>query len=166
MVILGIDPGWDRCGWAKIRHQGQQPQFLEAGLITTPRSLAKSLRLLNLFDQIEAVCRKSPKPDLIVLEEVHPPPVGYRIANLVEVGEARGTLLLAAAKTGAEVSQLHPLIVKKTITGNGKAKKDDVARFLKFLLTGIPVNAIDDTTDAIAIALAASMTRKAAGVFA
>jgi len=159
VVILGIDPGWDRCGWAKIRHQDQKPEFLEAGLVTTARSDSKALRLLSLFNQISAVCRREPKPDLIVLEEVHTPPLGYRISNLVEVGEARGVLLMAAAKNRVAVDQIHPLVAKKAITGNGRAKKEDVARFLKFLLQGVPADALDDTTDAIAIALAAAMTQ-------
>ena len=115
----------------------------------------------DLFARAKIVCQNAPKPDWIVLEEIHLPPRGIRISNLVHLGEARGVLVVAAAQTKAVVKEIHPLVQKNAITGNGRASKSDVARFLKALL---PMNdssrALDDTTDAIAIALAAAFSSK------
>lgn len=160
MVILGIDPGWDRCGWAKICLEGSETTLIESGLITTNRANEKHKRLKELFERTTLLYRKSPQPTVIALEEIHLPPRGIRISNLVGLGEARGVLLMAASRTQAEIREIHPLVVKNTITGHGRSKKSDLARFLKFLLPEAPISGLDDTTDAIAIALTVALTSR------
>lgn len=159
MVILGIDPGWGRCGWAKIRTEDGKTLLLSSGLISTQPGKLKSDRLAELYEGIERLIRRYPKPELMALEEVHLPPQGVRISNLLGLGEARGVILLAASRARLEISEIHPLAVKTTITGSSKSRKEDVARFLPFLVKG-EVKGIDDTTDAIAIALTSALTKR------
>ncbi|MEK7288096.1 MAG: crossover junction endodeoxyribonuclease RuvC [Elusimicrobiota bacterium] len=168
MIVLGIDPGWGRCGWAKIRAGDREsaragdgkPELLKLGLISTEPGKPKAERLAELFGQIERLIRQNPKPDSMAIEEVHLPPQGIRISNLLGLGEARGVILLAAGRAGLGLAEIHPLAVKTTITGSSRSRKEDVARFLKFLLKGVEAKGVDDTTDAIAIALTAILTKR------
>ncbi|MBI4667739.1 MAG: crossover junction endodeoxyribonuclease RuvC [Elusimicrobia bacterium] len=161
MIILGIDPGWDRCGWAKIKRvDNGKNELLAYGLVTTSRLKTKAQRLSDLFRQLEKLIYEKPRPEIIALEEIHLPPQGIRISNLLNLGEARGVLLLAAGEAAIPVQEVHPLQVKSTITGSARSSKQDVARFLKFILDGKQLNGQDDTTDAVAIALTAALTNK------
>ncbi|MBI4063833.1 MAG: crossover junction endodeoxyribonuclease RuvC [Elusimicrobia bacterium] len=162
MVILGIDPGWDRCGWAKLRvpdsgaHKGAV-ELLACGLVTTEKSKSKAERLEELFGKVSRLINKDPQVDQIAIEEIHLPPQGVRISNLLKLGEARGVLLLAASRAAVPLVEIHPLVMKSTITGSSRSTKQDVARFVKFILKLADFNGADDTTDAIAIALSSAL---------
>lgn len=167
MIILGIDPGWDRCGWAKLRvaqgsnaRRSEKPELLECGVITTERGRPRTERLTDLYGQACRLFRKAPRPQHVAVEEIHLPPQGYRISNLLHLGEARGVLMLAAGQTGLAISEIHPLTVKSAVTGSARSSKQDVARFLKFLVGSVPSGQLDDTTDAVAIALTAALSVK------
>ncbi|MEK6544358.1 MAG: crossover junction endodeoxyribonuclease RuvC [Elusimicrobiota bacterium] len=159
MIILGIDPGWDRCGWAKVdsARKTAPQRIISYGLITTPRSDKKHERLLSLHTELVRVIAKEPKPDVLALEEVHLPPKGLRISNLLGVGEARGVIMLAAAAHGLDIINMHPLRVKAAITAKARASKQEVLRFLRCMAPALDTRMMDDTADALAIALAACM---------
>ena len=160
MVILGIDPGWDRCGWAKIGLRGNDVRLLNSGLITTKRQDTKAQRLNDLYKQISILLHQNPQPECVAIEEIHLPPQGVRISNLLKLGEARGVLLLAANQRRLRIQEIHPLVVKSTITGYARSSKAQVAQFLKCLLKDVRLNGVDDTTDAIAIALTCALTTR------
>ncbi|MBI4368861.1 MAG: crossover junction endodeoxyribonuclease RuvC [Elusimicrobia bacterium] len=127
-------------------------------MIQTERVLPRPRRLEQLFDGIEETLKMPPVPQIVALEEAHLPPKGIRISNLMGLGEARGVLMLAASRIGVNVVPVHALQVKTTITGRSQSTKQDVARFLRHLIGGVGESLIDDTTDAVAIALSVALT--------
>lgn len=148
MIILGIDPGIARIGWAIIQSGKSMPTILAYGLITTPKTLPSEIRLADLFDGLLSIIRKH-NPDIMSVEDLF---FATNAKTAIGVGQARGVILLAAAKSHIPVISYTPLAVKRTITGNGRADKKQVEKMIiqSFCLTDIPK--IDDTIDAIAIA--------------
>lgn len=149
MIIMGIDPGTARIGWSIIEcHKGScAPKTY--GLISTSQTDAPEIRLLSLFEAVETLCLKH-KPDAAAVEDLF---FATNAKTAIAVGQARGTILTALAKSDIPVYSYSPLAVKRTITGNGNADKkqitDMVVRLLKLSAPPKP----DDTADALAIAL-------------
>jgi len=172
VIVFGIDPGWDRCGWAKLEvlsatasGDDTNIKLRGCGLITTSRKESKADRLKELYRQVSILFKKNPKPDILALEEIHLPPKGFRISNLLGLGEARGVLLLAASVCSVNIEAVHPLWVKSTITGNARSSKQDVEKFLKHLLHVDGFGKVDDVADAVAIAYTAALSRKSSQAF-
>ena len=76
------------------------------------------------------------------------------------VGEARGVILLAAAEKSLDVSVYSPLEVKLALTGFGRAEKGQIARMVRTILKLEKLPKLDDTTDALAIALTHAFSAK------
>jgi crossover junction endodeoxyribonuclease RuvC len=70
----------------------------------------------------------------------------------LKLGQARGVVLLAAARSGLEVGEYAARTVKRAVTGTGSASKEQVAAMVRALLPGA-VDAAADATDALAVAI-------------
>jgi len=152
--ILGIDPGTVRIGYGLIEKNGGKLSLIKSGLLNIV-STEKIERLYELEKDFQKLLKET-KPDLVALEKL------YFLKNkktALDVAEARGILLVNVHKAGIPLVEFSPPQVKSAVAGYGKADKSAVAKMAARFLGMESIDAIDDVTDAIAIAIAASNNR-------
>lgn len=149
MKILGIDPGYHRCGYGIIEHQANKSTIVDHGCIETDPSLALADRLLVIQKQLDKLIKKH-RPEKIGIEELF---FAKNTKTALKVAHARGVILLSAAKSKAQIIELTPNQVKLAITGYGSADKKQVQEMVKMMLKLAKIPKPDDAADALAIAL-------------
>jgi crossover junction endodeoxyribonuclease RuvC len=149
MVILGIDPGIARVGWAVVRTGNPDPTPISYGCITTEKDEKSEKRLDTIHAAICLLCKKF-KPDCMSVEELF---FSTNVKTAIGVGQSRGIILLAAAQHKIPVVSYSPLTVKRTITGDGTADKKQVMCMVMRTLKLKTAPKLDDTADALAIAM-------------
>lgn len=150
LVVLGIDPGLSRCGYACIHAFGASDiKPVALGVITTPPSDPLPQRLAELRGELAALVAEL-KPDVVAVEHVF---FQNNVRTAMSVGQASGLALAEAAASGCIVVQYTPNQVKETVTGYGAADKAQVQRMVqaRLKLTAPPKPA--DAADAAALAL-------------
>lgn len=149
MIILGIDPGTATTGYGIIKKAGNNLKVLDYGCITTSPDLFPGERLKRINNELNKLIKKY-QPKVLAVENV------YFFKNLktaMPVSQAKGVVLLTAAKKKIPVYEITPLQMKMAITGYGKAEKKQVQEMLKVLLNMKEVPKLDDAADALGIAL-------------
>jgi crossover junction endodeoxyribonuclease RuvC len=149
MIILGVDPGIARVGWAVLSVHHGNPGALSYGCITTLKNETPERRLVSIHKAIVSLCKKY-NPDSVSVEELF---FSTNVKTAIHVGQARGIILLAAAQSNIPVVSYSPSTVKQTICGSGAAKKDQVQKMVTRILKLKTIPTPDDTADALAIAL-------------
>ncbi|MGA2678855.1 MAG: crossover junction endodeoxyribonuclease RuvC [Sedimentisphaerales bacterium] len=150
MRILGIDPGLQVCGYACIESKSGETTLLEGGVIRTTASKAIEKRLNQIAEDIDSILDKF-KPDAVGVEQLYSHYAHPRTAILM--GHARGVILQRCAEAGIEVKSFGATRIKKCITGNGHASKEQMQRTIKTLLGLSAVPEPNDVADAIAAAM-------------
>lgn len=148
MIILGLDPGLGTTGWGVIRKEGNRLSHIDNGEIDTDAKLPLANRLLLLDAKLSAVIDTF-RPDAVAVEEVF---VNKNPQSTLKLGQARGVVLLGAAKARVVVTEYAARLVKKSIVGTGKADKAQIAAMLKVLMPGLKL-AGEDAADALAVAI-------------
>jgi crossover junction endodeoxyribonuclease RuvC len=151
--ILGIDPGLQITGYAVVEGSPQGPLVCEAGVIRTTDSQATSdmaPRLCSLFGGLVEVLEQF-QPEVVAVEQLYAHYQHPRTAILM--GHARGVIFLAAGQRGLPVVSYNATSIKKTITGNGRASKDQVQRTIQRELNLRELPEPSDVADALAAAL-------------
>jgi crossover junction endodeoxyribonuclease RuvC len=159
MIIMGIDPGVARVGWALISVEKTTPKAIAYGCINTPQSDVHEKRLLTCFNAINTLISKY-KPDCVSMEELY---FSKNVSTAIHVGEGRGVLLLACATHATPVISYSPSRVKQTVCGDGKANKVQIQQMVKRLLRLKEIPKPDDAADALAIALTHAYSYKMKG---
>ena len=148
--IIGIDPGLNITGYGVLRGSGQEPELVEGGVVKTHRGAPLEERLRHLHAGLAKVMEQYP-PHIVVVEDLYAQYAHPRTAILM--GHARGVAYLAAAQCSAEVVAYPPALVKRSLTGSGRAPKAQVARMVVQILGLSEPPQPDDVTDALALAL-------------
>ena len=148
MKILGLDPGLGTTGWGLIEAQGNRLAHIANGQIRTDTAAALPQRLAALADQLEALIRNH-APDAAAAEEVF---VNQNPQSTLKLGQARGVVLMCAARFGIDVGEYPPTLVKKAVVGTGGAEKVQVHAMVSRLLPGVKI-AGPDAADALAVAI-------------
>ena len=156
MIIIGIDPGFERMGCAILEKSPSGEKLIYSTCLVSSRSAAHEKRLLVLAEGLKKII-KDFKPDTMAIEKL------FFTANqktALKVAEARGVALLLAAENDLKVFEFTPLEVKMAMTGYGRAEKDQVRKMVLAILKistdkkpTSPAGKLDDEIDAIAIAL-------------
>lgn len=170
MIIIGIDPGVALVGYAVIstsqhknkkQNRNEKPIVIDFGCIITTKSSSIGERLKIIHNEINKLI-KTYKPDLMSIESL------YFFKNLktaIPVSQAKGVILLSAAKKNIPICEFTPLQVKMTVVGYGRAEKKQVQKMTKQLLDLSGFNPKekgrkkDDATDALGVALCAILHR-------
>lgn len=148
-VVLGVDPGLTRCGVGAIRGPVQRPSLLLATCIRTAADLPIELRLLHLHTELRRIIAEV-GPTAVAVERVL---FSGNVRTAMPTGQAAGIALLVAAEAGLPVVAYSPNEVKQTVTGDGGADKDAVARLVAAQLgLDAPPRPVD-VTDALAVAI-------------
>jgi len=151
--ILGIDPGFGRVGYGIIEctHGGVQ-KLITHGCIETDKHHNFAERLEDIADQLMTVIRTY-RPSVSAVEELF----FYRnVTTAIQVGQARGAILLTLRKARLPIYEYTPLEIKQSMTGYGRADKRQMQEMVKVIL-GIKTSITpDDAVDALAVALTAA----------
>ena len=150
MRVLGIDPGFGITGYGMVEVTNGKPKLIEAGEIRSKTSLSLEKRLMELFRGLEDVSEEL-KPDVMSVEDLYSHYSHPKTA--VIMGHARGVLFLAAAEKNIPVFSYSATRIKKSLTGNGRATKEQVSRMVSGLLGLDEIMDRPDVTDALAAAL-------------
>ncbi|OGE88883.1 MAG: crossover junction endodeoxyribonuclease RuvC [Candidatus Doudnabacteria bacterium RIFCSPLOWO2_02_FULL_49_13] len=148
MIILGIDPGIARTGYAFLKHTGKETSLLECGCITTKAGTAEPARLLEIKKDLTTLIKKL-KPDSACIESLF---FETNVKTAMTVGQARGMVMVTLAEAGLKMIEVTPLQVKMSTTGYGKADKKQVQTMIVKLLKLKKIPKPDDAADACAIA--------------
>ena len=150
MRILGIDPGLQVCGYACVDFDGTGEHLVEAGVLRTEERQPIEVRLNRIAEDIGTLLENF-KPEVVAVEQLYSHYEHPRTAILM--GHARGVILQKCAESGIEVKSFNPTRIKKSVTGNGRAKKEQVQRTIQTLLRLPDLPQPADVADAIAVAL-------------
>ena len=146
MIIIGIDPGYAIVGIGVVEYAGNKFRTLEYNAITTPAGMNTVARLKKIYDEMELYIEKY-KPDCISIEELF---FNSNQKTAINVAQARGVLLVAAANHNIPISEYTPLQVKQSVTGYGRAQKQQIQQMVKMILGLNAIPKPDDAADALA----------------
>jgi len=157
-IILGIDPGYDRCGFAVIdASEGiNKEKIIFSDCINTDRNKVFVERLFDVSNTIEDVI-KTYKPDIFAIETLF---FNTNQKTASKVYETRGALMYLAKKHNLEIFEYTPLQIKVAITNSGRATKREIYEMLPRLIKISKKIKYDDEFDAIACALTCAVTVK------
>lgn len=148
--ILGIDPGLHATGYGLIDTEGGNPILVEAGVLRIPATGSLSARLDVLFRSMQEIIEEL-SPAAVAVEELYSHYARPRTA--VIMGHARGVLLLAAGQRKIPTTSYMPTKVKRSLTGNGRASKEQMQAAIQMHF-GLPAPPEPpDVADALAVAL-------------
>ena len=148
MRILGLDPGLGTTGWGVIEADGNCLRHVANGQIKTDSAAPLPRRLSQLADQLDAIIADQ-RPETAAVEEVF---VNKNPQSTLKLGQARGVVIMIAARTGLDVGEYAARLVKKAVVGNGNAEKVQVHAMVGRLLPGAKI-AGPDAADALAVAI-------------
>lgn len=148
MKILGIDPGSRNLGYCILLWDGKNVSLVEAGLLKI-QSKELQEQIIELVEGFDVIL-KSHDVDEVAIEDIF---FAYNPKTVLKLAQFRGALSLKILQEVGYFYEYTPLQVKKSVTGNGKASKEQVAFMVKRVL-GIKKEIKPlDITDAMAIAL-------------
>ncbi len=148
MRVIGIDPGSKVCGYGIVEQEGTELQFIESGVIC-PKALLSIHKRLYLISEGISLKIQQFAPTCMAIEKVF---VAKNSKSALHLGQARGALLTIAGGLEMEVHEYSSTTVKKTVTGNGRASKEEMQKIVSMII-GKKTFESSDESDAIAIAV-------------
>lgn len=157
-IVIGIDPGTVVLGYAILQVKGKSSQLLAMGVLKLDKYTSHYKRLQKIHEGITALIQRY-QPEVLAIEA---PFFGKNVQSMLKLGRAQGAAIVAAQLHDIPVVEYAPAVVKKTITGYGRASKERVQRLLQDLLH-IPEESMMqalDASDAVAVALCYAMEKE------
>lgn len=152
MLVLALDPGYDRLGIAVLEGN----TLLYSDCFTTPKNKAFEERLALVGNEVERVIAKY-KPTALALETLF---FSKNQKTAMHVAEVRGMLIYIAARAGLSVHEYAPGAVKIAVTGVGNADKKQVITMVPRLIKLEKIPKHDDEYDAIAVGITCVVTER------
>jgi crossover junction endodeoxyribonuclease RuvC len=149
MRVIGIDPGYDRLGFAIMEYRDGKECLLFSGCIETDRQTTASDRLLTIGQKFTELLIEK-KIDTLAIEKLF---FNQNQKTVMGVAEVRGCLIYLAKLHNCNLHEFGPQEIKVAVTGYGKSDKRAVIEMVKRLVLEAPSNALDDEYDAIAVGL-------------
>lgn len=147
LTILGVDPGSRVTGFGVLKIQPDGIQHLSHGIIQLREKDTFPQRILDLGTDFSKLLQKY-RPDHVVIEKIF---LGKNADSAFKLGHARGVIMYEALRSQGRVYEYATRVVKKSVTGQGGADKEQVQSVLQWLLK-IPVIQKIDASDALAMA--------------
>ncbi|MCC5921819.1 MAG: crossover junction endodeoxyribonuclease RuvC [Cyclobacteriaceae bacterium] len=148
-LILGIDPGTVVMGYGLILKTGNKFSLIQFGVIHLKKYASHEQKLQKIFERVLSIIDEY-HPDEMALEA---PFYAKNVQSMLKLGRAQGVAMAAALSRQIPISEYLPKKVKQSVTGNGNASKEQVARMLQGVLRFKEVPYLLDSTDALAVAL-------------
>ncbi len=149
MKVLGIDPGSQTLGWGIVEGSGLKYQGVAYGTVKSSPKHSFSKRLLKIYTGIEEVIERF-QPDALSIEEAF---YAKNVKVALKLGQVRGVVLLLGEKSGLDIAEYSPRLIKKTVVGYGNAEKHQVQEMVRLLLKLTKNPEPHDAADALAIAI-------------
>jgi crossover junction endodeoxyribonuclease RuvC len=153
--ILGIDPGLVKTGWGIIDFSGSSLRFVVSGIIKPNITLPLASRLAILSQNLTDIIAQY-KPDECAIEETF---VNKNPMSSLKLGHARGALMLTVSLSGIPLNEYAATLVKKSVTGIGRAEKNQVGIMVKHLMPTAKFDS-EDAADALAVAICHTSHKK------
>src|SRR5690348_10767363 len=148
-IILGLDPGTNVMGYGIILVQGSKFSLLQFGVIMLSKFDSHELKLKKIFDRVITLVDEF-NPDEVALEA---PFFGKNVQSMLKLGRAQGVAMSAALYREVPITEYAPKKVKQSVTGNGNASKEQVAKMLMQIFSIKEMPKLFDSTDALAVAV-------------
>ena len=150
MRILGIDPGMAIVGYSilDVENNGSI-SLVSSGSIQTDNKDTESKRLLEIHNDLKTILEKF-KPEIASVEKLF---FFKNQKTVMPVSQARGVIVMTLEQKGLKLFEYTPIEIKQSLTGYGRATKDEVAKLVKICLNNCKIPKLDDTVDSIAIAI-------------
>lgn len=148
-IILGIDPGLSHTGYGIITKERLDVSLITFGCICTQAGEDFSKRLGNIVRELEKFLKRH-KPNAVAVEGLF---FYKNISSALKVGQAKGAVLAACASRHIPVHEFTPLQIKMSVTGYGKADKNQIQQMVKILLGMKEIPKPSHAADALAVAL-------------
>ena len=155
LTILGIDPGLEITGYGVVDALGRKVKLKEAGVIKTSHKQNLQDRLIEIYDGLIEVIEET-SPDAAVIEKLYSH-YKHPVTSIL-MGHVRGVIYLAIRKSNISLFECPAKTVKKSLTGNGNASKEQVGRMVQaYLNLKNPPEPVD-ISDALALAMSHAFT--------
>ena len=148
--VLGIDPGSSRTGVGLVAQDGTRYRLVHHEVIRATGEMAQ--RLVHIRRRLAELLVEH-RPCAAAMEDVF---YGHSVSSVVKLAQARGVALVTLAEAGLDVASYPPAVVKRAISGSGRADKPQVARMVTAIL-GLAGPPPADAADALAVALCHAM---------
>lgn len=136
-------------GYGLIEVENSEITLLTSGSIQTDKKLSDSKRLLEIYNDLTTIVEKY-QPDCASVEELF---FFKNQKTVIPVAEARGVIITVLEKFNIPTYSYTPMVVKQVLTGYGRAEKKEVEQMVRIALNSDKLPKLDDTVDAIAIAI-------------
>ncbi|RKW23651.1 crossover junction endodeoxyribonuclease RuvC [Candidatus Gracilibacteria bacterium] len=155
MIILGIDPGTTTVGYCLLEDKNSKIKIIDYGVLKTAPKINLEIKLLEIgTDLVELI--KTHKVEKIVIEKLY---FQTNKKTAIDVAQARGVVMYEAIKNNLKIEEYTPLQVKKAITGNGKANKNQLKNAIKILFGLEEAPFYDDAADALGMAYMGALNK-------
>jgi len=148
-IILGMDPGTNLMGYGIIHARKNQIDLIQYGIIHLKKYETHELKLKKIFDRVISIIDEF-NPDEVAIEA---PFYGKNVQSMLKLGRAQGVAMAAVLYRNIPIKEYAPKKVKQSVTGNGNASKEQVAKMMQNLLHFKDIPKMLDATDALAVAL-------------
>ncbi len=149
MRIIGIDPGTAIVGYGIVDFEDGKCKLVSSGSIQTSKDSEDADRLSEIEGDLTEIVEKY-KPEIASVEKLF---FCKNQKTVISVAQGRGVILATLAKAGVKIFEYTPMQIKLAVTGYGKSSKSDVAEMTKKLIDYDIFPKLDDTADAIAMAV-------------
>ncbi len=150
MIILAIDPGFERIGIAVIqKNKGEKEKLVYSECFKTKKEWGFPDRLLAIQEKISEICKEY-RPDAIAIESLF---MGVNLKTGIHVAHARGVIIATARSHKLEIHEYTPLQIKVAVTGYGKSDKKALLDIVPRIIQFDKKISSDDEIDAVAIGL-------------
>jgi crossover junction endodeoxyribonuclease RuvC len=156
-IILGIDPGTTVMGYGVIHVKGNKIELITLGVLHLSKLSNQALKLRKIFERMLAIIDEY-HPDELAIEAQF---FGKNVQSMLKLGRAQGVAIAAALFRDIPYTEYEPKKIKKAVTGNGSASKEQVAGMLKHLIGLKEIPDLLDATDAVATAICHHYQRNA-----
>lgn len=156
MLILGIDPGSRKAGYAVAKLEGKKINYIASGVMKYDHVDPFIDRLGMIYESCRELVEKY-RPDEVALESLI---YVKSVTALSKLAQARGAMVAAFMSTNqGKVFEYSPNLVKSTVSGHGHASKESVDKALKMIFGKKLEFKTHDESDALAVALCHSLLR-------
>ncbi|OWZ83452.1 crossover junction endodeoxyribonuclease RuvC [Natranaerobius trueperi] len=154
MIILGVDPGIAECGYGIIHVKGSKRKCLVCGVLRTYSTQTPTERLKEIYTGMINLIEEF-SPDTAAIESLF---FSKNTKTAMQVGQAKGVIMLALAHSHLDVFEYTPLQVKQGVCGYGSASKDQVQKMVQRILNLSKIPKPNDAADALAVSLCHSQS--------
>ena len=148
-IILGIDPGTRYLGYGLLRITNDKVTVLQYGVLNLTKYTTQGAKFLKIHERVLGIVEEF-LPDEIAIES---PFFGKNVQSMLKLGRVQGMVMSLAFSKSIPIAEYEPKKIKQSVTGNGNASKEQVAKMVE-IIGNIKLDAkMHDATDALGIAI-------------